>query len=297
VRAPNLEEAQCPLCRRSPGRVVRRACSWLDDVPGRYEVRMCDSCGLWITSPRPGAADLGLVYPPSYHRRGVEDARFPAAAPVRGLLLDVGCGVGDGLVKARSEGWRCFGIEISEQAAAIARSRGFPVIVGDATTVEYPPEKFDMVRCWHTLEHVPDPLILLERLREATRDGGRISLILPNGASLTSMLFRGYWFHLDLPRHLHHFRPRDVIALAARSRLQLTRIRHTASPSGLLGSVDCLIASHFPGTQTRLRSRPRLWKIVRPVTWIIGRFHLADVVEYELVRDDTRPISLHRIAQ
>jgi SAM-dependent methyltransferase len=282
VRTPSLEETVCPLCRQPPGRVVRRAESWLDDVPGRYEVRACQSCDLWITSPRPSSSDLRLVYPHGYYRTRIDDARYPPAKQKRGNLLDVGCGVGDSLVQARSDGWRCVGIEISEEAAAVARARGFEVIVGDATTVPYPARKFDVVRCWHTLEHVPDPAALLDRLREALSEAGLISLLLPNRRSGTSLLFRRYWYHLDLPRHLHHFQPYDVAALAAASGLRVTRIRHTASPSGFLGSIDCCVAGVAGRERTRFRSRSSLRWTARFLTWWLARLRLADVVEYEL---------------
>jgi SAM-dependent methyltransferase len=198
-------------------------------------------------------------------------------------LLDVGCGVGDSLVQARSAGWRCTGIEISEKAAAIARARGFDIIVGDATDVEYPPTLFDIVRCWHTLEHVKDPVKLLGKLRDAVRPDGVVQLLLPNPRSLTSILFRRYWYHLDVPRHLHHFRPGDVAALAQKVGLHIRRIRHTASPSGLLGSIDIVVV-RTTGYAVRLRSKSRLRSFTRIVTWPAARVGLADVVEYELAR-------------
>jgi SAM-dependent methyltransferase len=281
VKTPSLEEARCPICKEFPRKLVRRAESWLDTVPERYEVRACPTCDLWITSPRPSASDLALVYPQGYYRTRIDDARYPPAEATRGTLLDVGCGVGDSLVQARAEGWQSMGIEISEEAAAVARARGFEVIVGDATTVSYPMHKFDVVRCWHTLEHVADPGALLDRLRDAVSDAGVISLVLPNRRSATSLLFRGYWYHLDLPRHLHHFQPTDVAALADFSGLRVARVRHTASPSGLLGSLDCL-ASAAVGRDTRIRSRPGFRWSARLITWWLARLRLADVVEYEL---------------
>jgi SAM-dependent methyltransferase len=274
----------CPRCRIAPSNVVRCARSWLDGVPGRYDVRECPSCRLWITSPRPILSDLPLVYPSGYHRSRLDERRFHPPQEYRGTLLDVGCGVGDSLVQARSEGWRCVGVEISPEAAAVARSRGFDVIVGDATNVDYPEESFDVVRCWHTLEHVPDPLVMLSKLRDAARDDGVIELLLPNRRSLISMLFRRYWYHLDLPRHLHHFRPGDITAMAAIVHLRVRRVRHTASPSGLLGSIDCLIAGASGRPRTALRTKRRARSLTRLATWPIARIGLADVVEYQLVR-------------
>jgi SAM-dependent methyltransferase len=280
-----LEAGRCPNGHGEPTRLVRRSRSWLDEVPGAFEVRACSVCGLWVTSPRPAAESLATVYPPGYHKVRLANPgqTMAVTAPDRGLLLDVGCGVGDAMASAAAEGWRCRGIEISPQAAEVARGRGFETIVGDALTVEFPSERFDRVLCWHTLEHVSDPLGLLGRLRGAVREGGHISVLVPNRRSVLAVMFRRCWYHLDLPRHLFHFRPADIRALASQAGLEVRAERHKASPSGLLGSVDCLTAAWGRTRTTSLRRSPRLRSATRAVTWPIARVGLADVVEYELV--------------
>lgn len=136
-----LEEALCPRCEVPPTRRVRRSESFLDDVPGVYDVRSCPTCGMWITSPRPRREDLPLVYPEGYvPHRAVRPAPVePAPEPVLGSVLDVGCGNGKFLEVARRQGWHAVGIEPSEAAARVAAGRGFEVIVGDALEVDFPP--------------------------------------------------------------------------------------------------------------------------------------------------------------
>ena len=158
------------------------------------------------------------------------------------------------------------------------------MITGDATDDVYPEQEFDRVQCWHTLEHVHDPGLLLRRLRDAVKADGCISLVVPNRRSLTCSVFRRYWYHLDVPRHLHHFGPGDVRTLAAANGLLVRSVRHTASPSGLLGSVD-IVVTRLLRRDPRLRSRIRLRSSARALTWPIARIHLADVVEYELVAE------------
>jgi SAM-dependent methyltransferase len=281
VPTVGLERGVCPRCGVEPQRIVRRSRSWLDGVPGVFEVRGCPQCGLWVTSPRPRREDISRVYPTTYHRSRIHQVQNDLPPPTRGALLDVGCGVGDGLVLARAAGWDCTGIEVSDEAAAIAAARGFKVIRGDATDDVYPNQQFDRVRCWHTLEHVHDPELLLRRMRDAVKPNGLISLVLPNRKGLTSAVFRHRWYHLDVPRHLHHFSPRDIEALAVANGLSVPSVRHTASPSGLLGSLDIFLA-RILGRDPRLRSRNGLRSIARTLTWPIARAHLADVVEYEL---------------
>jgi SAM-dependent methyltransferase len=281
-----LEEALCPRCGIRPERRVRLARSWLDDhPPSAFEVRACPGCDLWVTTPRPTAGTLAAAYPAGYHRVRVRDSSLPRPVSKRGTLLDVGCGVGDGMALARAEGWSCTGIEVSDEAASVARARGFDVIVGDAAEVELPGERFDHVRCWHTVEHVHDPIGLLERLRDAVKPDGTISVMLPNRHSATAAIFRNRWYHLDLPRHLHHFRPADVRAAAHQAGLTVVAVRHTASPSGLLGSLDCSVA----GAGTRLRSNPRWRRVARLAAWGFARARRGDVVEYTLTHPDPPP--------
>lgn len=233
---------------------------------GEWTVRR-SACGLWITDPRP--ADLSAYYPAGYHRRGVADQPFDAP-PTRGRFLDLGCGVGDGLALARNVGWEVTGVEFSSSAAEIARSRGFEVIVGDVEVVPYP-GSFDWIQCWHVLEHVPDPVRLLRRVGEALAASGTAEIVVPNRLSFNAWLFRNRWMHLDLPRHLHHFRPIDISRLADRAGLEVVRVRHTAKMTGFLGSID-----------RRLSRVDTLQRAARIAGWALAKARFADVVEYRV---------------
>jgi SAM-dependent methyltransferase len=280
-----LEPGRCFLDSSVPEKLVRRARSWLDEVEGTFDVRACPRCGAWITSPRLRREDLHEVYPPGYHDRRLPEAVSHTRAPHSGRFLDLGCGVGNALAAARTEGWSCVGVEISEEAAAVARSRGFDVIVGDAEDVELGEDEFDLIRCAHTLEHLTDPGHVLAKLARAVKPDGEILVVVPNRSSLTSALFRRYWYHLDVPRHLFHYRPRDISALAAKSGLRIRSEHHSASPSGLLGSIDCVLAGLTGRAASRLRSRPVVRRLAQVATVPLALAHLADVVEYRLVRD------------
>lgn len=278
-----LEQGRCCICSSVPDALVRRARSWLDGVPGTFDVLACPRCGAWVTSPRPRRDELHKVYPPGYHLRRVPDPEPRVPPRDRGRFLDVGCGVGDAMAAARSEGFSCFGVEISEEAAAVARSRGFEVLVGDVSELDLGDGAFDRVRCAHTLEHLSDPALVLGKLARAVKAGGEIVLVLPNRSSFMSLLFRSYWYHLDVPRHLFHFRRSDIEALAAASGLRLAAVHHAASPTGLLGSLDCVLAGRT-GRASRLRSRPAVRLLGQAATIPLALLHLSDVVEYRLTR-------------
>jgi SAM-dependent methyltransferase len=276
-----MEDARCPLCGCDPNALVRQAQSWLDDVEGTFDVRACPVCRMWITSPRPGSEDLWKVYPAGYHKVRVKDRKPEPGTPARGKLLDVGCGVGDAMALSRAQGWQCVGIEISPEAAGIARDRGFEVVVSDVLTVDWPDDRFNHIRCWHVLEHVVSPTRLLELMRDAINPGGSIEIVVPNRASAMTALFRRRWYHLDIPRHLYHFRPRDIRALAGSVGLRVVGERHTANSSGILGSLDILLAGSGR-RDPHLRSKNWLRSAARAISWPIAKARFGDVVEYRL---------------
>lgn len=83
--------------------------------------------------------------------------RALAIAPPPGKLLDVGCGTGEFLRLARDSGWDVAGTELSSHGAAVAAKAGLPVFTGEIWEAGYPSAHFDLVTCWHVLEHVTDP--------------------------------------------------------------------------------------------------------------------------------------------
>ena len=75
----------------------------------------------------------------------------------------------------------------------------------DLAEAAYPSSYFDQVLIWHVLEHLQQPRETLEEVRRILRPGGRLVVAVPNLASRQAVWSGAAWFHLDLPRHLHHF--------------------------------------------------------------------------------------------
>jgi SAM-dependent methyltransferase len=121
-----------------------------------------------------------------------------------GALLDVGCGNGRYLDLMRALGWsRAVGVDTSATAVARAREHlGVEAHAGELADVGLPAETFDTVSIAHTLEHVADPVALLSEVHRVTKPEGRIAIVVPNAASLTSRAWREHWLGLDAPRHL-----------------------------------------------------------------------------------------------
>lgn len=191
------------------------------EVNEDFSLVRCESCGLVATSPPVPGAEIVRWYPPSYY--GAGNRRFNAILEAmipyfrdrrgkaierfveRGRMLDIGCGRGILPALMRERGWEAQGLEFSETAARHARELKVPVFVGNLPESPYEPESFDAVVLWHVLEHVPDPAEALAKAREILRPGGLLVIAVPNFESLQARFSGRHWFHLDVPRHYHHF--------------------------------------------------------------------------------------------
>jgi len=95
-----------------------------------------------------------------------------------GRILDVGCNRGLLLVAAQSRGWQPIGIELSSVAAQIARERYGLTVYGDSTCLTEL-EAFDLITCWHVLEHLHEPLSFMRELAAALKPQGVLEIQVP----------------------------------------------------------------------------------------------------------------------
>ena len=119
-------------------------------------------------------------------------------------LLDVGCGRGDFLIRARHCGYIATGIDPDPETVDIACIRGLDVRVAEIQDL---PEsvKYDAITLSHVLEHVYDPKVLLDDIFLRLKPGGYLYLSTPNFDSAGKLTFGHKWRGIDAPRHLHLF--------------------------------------------------------------------------------------------
>ncbi len=122
-----------------------------------------------------------------------------------GRILDVGCGEGGFLAECSRRGFKCFGNEISEEAARKASAFG-KVVADDFLKARLQSDFFDAVTLWHVLEHLPQPVAAIQSSRKLLKKGGLLFVALPNPESMQARLFKRFWAHLDAPRH-HYIMP------------------------------------------------------------------------------------------
>lgn len=142
-----------------------------------------------------------------------------------GTLLDIGCGAGGYLSAMKALGWKVLGIDLSPQAARIAReSYGIPVKVGTLETAGVPDRSMAVITMVHAIEHVPDPISHLRQCHRVLQAGGRLVLTTPNFSGLMSRLFADHWMALEPPRHLWLFTPDTLKACVERAGFRVERM-------------------------------------------------------------------------
>lgn len=142
-------------------------------------------------------------------------ARIPRGASV----LDVGCGAGAFLVKAKARTQDVTGVELTHTSAERARKAGISVFELPVGEVD---RKYDVVTSFQVLEHIADPLPFLTDCLAALKPGGQLIIAVPNNAGFLRFFpemalnqpphHMGLWTHDSLAM-LADLLPMDLISI------------------------------------------------------------------------------------
>lgn len=207
------------------------------------------------TDYRPASRLAGFLVqfvPWKRHQLDALGRHLPRPRPGQSLL-DVGCGNGAFLDLARRAGWQVMGVEPDPTAAAIARARGLDVRLGQIEFLDGMAEGFDVVTLSHVIEHVHDPIALLERCRVLLRPGGWLWIDTPNLKSFGHRRYGPAWMHLDPPRHLVLFTPNSLALALERAgygSLQLAPWRPVASSTYPVSETIAASGAYEPAKPT-----------------------------------------------
>ncbi len=232
----------CPLCGAG---AVRPALDTRDYSVSQQPFALwdCAACGLRFTQDAPAPAEIGAFYQSDDYishsdtRKGIINALYHVARgymlgskqrligrihPSR-RLLDVGCGTGYFVNHLQQRGYQVTGVEVDEKARAFGqREFGLEVYTPEEFLGGAFPGPFGVVTMWHVLEHVHDPKAYLARINELLEPGGALVIAVPNFTSADADFYGAFWAAYDVPRHLWHFRPGTLIALAEEAGFLLT---------------------------------------------------------------------------
>ena len=235
-----------------------------------FGLRRCRRCRRMLLDPRPAPGEIPACYKDEYYGSGprkfispiervvdrFRDGRAALAARLlagipnagSGRVLDIGCGSGQFLARLARSGCQCHGTELSaETGRRAALVPGLELHLGALEASTYAPGAFDLISIWHVLEHLPDPDSVLGYCHRWLVPGGALLIAVPNAGSWQAALFGGSWFHLDPPRHLHHFNRESLGVMLGAAGFRAERIRTLSWEQNLYGILQsALNAFGFP---------------------------------------------------
>lgn len=236
-----LEIIECPVCK-SQSLKPFRSCTDFTVSHETFHVRLCTTCTLGITTPRPDTKLLGKYYQsdeyishsgkaaglmgPLYklaRTRALNwKTRLLSKYQKPGTALDFGCGTGEFLKALKTDGWKIAGIEPSAIARKKAEITTGEKIYSDLTNLTS--EQYETITAWHVLEHVPDLNNTLQILKSRLKKDGTIFIAVPNYESPDAKHYKNYWAGYDVPRHLWHFSKNSMTQLLEQHKLKMTEI-------------------------------------------------------------------------
>ncbi len=214
----------CPLCRDADLRPAYRPRGTARDLT----VHVCGGCGLVQSLPRKataakrpasisGGADWGNVRYGKGFRLADTMRALDACRPVS--ILDIGSNRG-AFAQAARERWPDAAIvAVEPDARVVGDTRAIPGLelhVAPIEAVDLAEGAFDLVHCSHTLEHLADPVAVLERIAAVLAPDGVAYLEVPDLATVRRDDLVEEWF---IDKHLYHFDAATFAAALARAGL------------------------------------------------------------------------------
>jgi len=214
---------KCPLCKSGHFLNYKEIYDYSVSKE-KFMLSQCVDCKLIFTNPRPSKKHIHHYYQSedyiSHQNKANNLTNFlyklvrkitlkqklawiNAFSKERNNLLDIGCGTGYFLNKAKEDGWKVTGVEPNPTARKIARKKDLKVY---STLKKINPEKqFDTITLFHVLEHVHNLRKTGKKIIQYLKEEGTIYIAVPNNNSKDSEIYGDKWAALDVPRHLYHF--------------------------------------------------------------------------------------------
>lgn len=264
------EHATCPICAskerirkgsRGPGtHNITRPFNCSPEVREKLDkitVFECKECSAIYCDPMPvyDQKASSQIYDEEYcdkHRDNYDEdgkqARIQANAnnlkllaeelklPTEGVShLDVGAGAGEVVVAARALGWSSEGLDLSSKVCDYGMEvNQVKIHCCDIFDERFKPNSYHLITLFDIIEHVDDPLALLQRAEELLVEGGGVYISTPNEKGFvirTGNMLKGggQTMHLSPtadPYHLFGYSPDSIDFMLAKSGFRKLSLEH-----------------------------------------------------------------------
>lgn len=306
-----LRVRECPFCGQINLPTIER--------PDFLPVAFCNVCKCWYVERVPCDNDVLKFYDSYYskHRPAnfgkslalnmIHDAALDVernweiqqltrvCGDVSGKkLLDVGCGLGWFLLRAKLVGFTVTGCDISADACGfIEQHLGIPVHKSELSTCLKFMNSIDVVVMRDFIEHSTNPLSEIEAVSKMLSAGGRLLLLTPNGSEASSCAdTENGWigFRVDL-EHFQYISPDTIGFLCNKYGFVVERLATYGFPNlkglenlpvGRLKAIEYIfyIAKQIPGLQRTIRIVRNTFQRVffTPLDSRLGSYHLFAIL-------------------
>ena len=198
-----------------------------------YEYWKCNECGLMSTYPFPKPNEIE-----SHYKRKFEEGNYQLIQKfmksylnvyfgfynlikkclkrknqniINKKVLDIGCFTGDFLKILKDQGADVYGLELQDEAVQIANeSLNGRVFKADLLKNDFPQIEYDIITMLGLIEHVIDPLELINRAVSLLSKDGIIMIQTPNSSSLLANVLGKHWPPYAPIEHIHLFSKKSI---------------------------------------------------------------------------------------
>lgn len=249
------QKLTCFICNSQMSEFIDKISDDRYGHPGVFSIQQCPSCGVMSTTPPLREEDLPSLYGDYYPRKEVDrDALAQEAEDVKASMaslrrwikgvdnqghysakqgqkvLDIGAGSLLSLLETKAMGIEVYGVETDPNVKPIAEHFGLNVHIGNIYDHPFDGVSFDLIVLNQVIEHVPEPRLLLDTVKQRLTENGRVILAFPNTGSIYRRLFGTKWINWHIPFHQNHFNVKSFKQLARSAGYDIGRTR-TITPN------------------------------------------------------------------
>ncbi|HSX39803.1 MAG TPA: class I SAM-dependent methyltransferase [Candidatus Saccharimonadales bacterium] len=195
-----------------------------------------------------------------------------------GTVLDVGGGDGFALNFYKKLGNKTYNVEILDWVVEASRKNGHETY---KDLILIPDSQVDLIRINQVLEHVSNPVYVIQQCQRVLKPGGKIVLGIPNIRSISYDILKDNFDQLSLPDHIHFFSEKSIHLIL--TGFNNVKIIYPLHKYGLVSNVYKLliIKFHFPNnlfvsTIVNVCGIP-----VNIVSKLLKKTHLIDIICYK----------------
>jgi 2-polyprenyl-3-methyl-5-hydroxy-6-metoxy-1,4-benzoquinol methylase len=206
----------------------------------------CSNCGLWQINPIPQENEVNSLYENNYFGQRTDrgynnylsdEVRKVITSTFEKNLSDLGfflwenssdhgktaleIGAASGhFVKYLSErNWNITGIDISKEMTDAGKKAGLKMIHGNFLTHPFS-ENYDLIVLWATLEHLPNPLDYLMKIKKILAKNGHLYLTTAN-TGFWAKIYGSRWRYLNVPEHIFYFNKKNLAIILDKAGLKI----------------------------------------------------------------------------